>query len=111
MQTGLKLKALSAQVGNMDCIQCLLNHKADVDARDKTKKQLCAWLPLVVTKTATTVCLSIWLMSVLKIIWATCLLFIQIIWKYKMRNINANSSKFFGFVSSGSNLNPVSVDT
>jgi hypothetical protein len=32
MQTGLKLKALSAQVGNMDCIQCLLNHKADVDA-------------------------------------------------------------------------------
>ncbi len=38
MLTGLKLKALSAQVGNMDCIQCLLNHKADVDARDKTKK-------------------------------------------------------------------------
>jgi hypothetical protein len=32
--------ALSAQVGNLDCIQCLLILGAKVDARDKKEKWL-----------------------------------------------------------------------
>ncbi len=38
MQTGLKHKALSAQLENLDCIQCLLNHGAAVDAWNKNRK-------------------------------------------------------------------------